>query len=121
MLEIKLLKDCWGSYSLFGYKNNKQLTEAYDTIEELQEDNQDFKNATMKIKNNFDWVITLTDKLYLLDAETIEELKNYNDTIFWSDTDCYYWMMDFKINSVWFSANKSIDTANKTMTLEVFK
>ena len=121
MLEIKLLKDCWGSHSFFGYKDGQQLTEAYDTIEELIEDDGAFKHATMKIKNNFEWVLTLKDNLHLLDSEIIEGLKKYNDTIFWNDADCYYWMMDFKINDVWFSANQSIDTAKKIMTLEVFK
>jgi len=121
MLEIKLLKDCWGSYSFFGYKDGQQYTEAYDTITDLIEGNEEFKTSTMAIKNNFDWVLTLTDNLHLLDSDTIEKLKYYNDTIFWNDLECYYWIMDFKINDTWFSANQSIDTAKKIMTLEVFK
>lgn len=121
MLEIKLLKDCWGSYSFFGYKDGRQYTEAYDTIEELIEDNNEFKGILVTIKNNYDWKLTLIGNLNLLDSETIDELKKYNDTIFWNDADCYYWMMDFKINDTWFSANQLIDTAKKTMTLEVFQ
>ena len=45
MLEIKELKDCWGSYSYFGYKDNKQYTEGYDTIEDLKEQYEEFKNV----------------------------------------------------------------------------
>ena len=36
-LEIKELKDCWGSTSYFGYKDGKQYTDACDTMEELKE------------------------------------------------------------------------------------
>ena len=44
MLEIKKVKDCWGNYSFIGYKDGKQYTECYDTIEELQEQNEEFEN-----------------------------------------------------------------------------
>ena len=43
MLEIKELKDCWGSTSYFGYKDGKQYPEAYDTIEEIKEQYEEFK------------------------------------------------------------------------------
>ena len=43
MLEIKLLKDCWGSTSYFGFKDGKQYTEGYDTIEELKEQYLEFQ------------------------------------------------------------------------------
>ena len=43
MLEIKKVKDCWGNYSFIGYKDGKQYTEAYDTIEELKEQYEEFK------------------------------------------------------------------------------
>ena len=43
MLEIKLLKDCWGSTSYFGFKDGNQYTEGYDTIEELQEQYLEFQ------------------------------------------------------------------------------
>ena len=42
MLEIKELKDCWGSYSYFGFKDGKQYTEGFDTIEELKENYEEF-------------------------------------------------------------------------------
>ena len=43
MLEIKKVKDCWGSYSFIGYKDGSQYTECYDTIEELQEQYLEFQ------------------------------------------------------------------------------
>ena len=44
MLEIKKVKDCWGNYSFIGYKDGKPYAECYDTIEELQEQNEEFEN-----------------------------------------------------------------------------
>lgn len=119
MLEIKLLKDCWGSYSFFGYKDGRQLTEAYDTIEELIEDNGVFKHATITIKKE-GYQPVIKNNLHLLDSEIIEELKTKDYTIYFNDIDCYYWIYDFKINEVWFSA-KNIDMNTETIELEVFK
>lgn len=45
VLTIHLLKDCWGSESYFGYKNNIQITEDYYSPSELIYDYPSFKNA----------------------------------------------------------------------------
>lgn len=49
MYKIKLLKDCWGSYSYFGYINNNCHTEGYDTLRELLEDYPAFNNACVEL------------------------------------------------------------------------
>ena len=41
-IEIKKLRDCWGSESYFGYIDGKLYTEGYDTIEELKESYEEF-------------------------------------------------------------------------------
>jgi hypothetical protein len=78
------------------------------------------KEATTTVENDFNWKLTLEGDLNLLDANIIEKLKSYNYTIYFNDIDWYYWMMDFEINDVWFSTNKSIDIVKRTMTLEVY-
>lgn len=81
-------------------------------------DETEYEDTT--IKNNFGWKLTLRGNLYLLTTEILEKLKEYNDQIYF-DSEGYYWNMDFKINDVWFSANKSINPTTKTMTLEVYQ
>ena len=49
MLEIKMLKDCWGSYSYFGFKDGRQYTGGYDTIEELVEQYEEFIQSYAQI------------------------------------------------------------------------
>ena len=49
MLEIKMLKDCWGSNSYFGFKDGRQYTEGYDTIEELLEQYEEFIQSYAQI------------------------------------------------------------------------
>ena len=44
-LEIRKVKDCWGSYSFVGYLNGKAYTECYDTLEELREQEPLFEEA----------------------------------------------------------------------------
>ena len=43
-LEIKKVRDCFGSESYVGYKDGKQYTEMCDTIEEIKEDYDIFKD-----------------------------------------------------------------------------
>ncbi|WP_368263516.1 hypothetical protein [Clostridium disporicum] len=45
MLSIKLLKDCWGSHSYFGYKNGTQYTDGFNSLEELIENYPEFKDV----------------------------------------------------------------------------
>ena len=44
-LEIRKVKDCWGDYAFIGYVNGKAFTECYDTLEELREHEELFKEA----------------------------------------------------------------------------
>ena len=50
MMEIKKLKDCWGGSSYFGYVDGEQYTDGYDTIEDLNEEYEQFKDATNDTK-----------------------------------------------------------------------
>lgn len=38
-----MLKDCWGSNSYFGFKDGRQYTEGYDTIDDLVEQYEEFR------------------------------------------------------------------------------
>ena len=42
---IRFCKDCLGCHSYFGFKNDKQYTEAYDSLLELFEDYPEFLNT----------------------------------------------------------------------------
>ena len=35
---ISELESCWGDQQYFGYMDNKQITEGFDTIEEVQDE-----------------------------------------------------------------------------------
>lgn len=52
MLRIEISKDCWGSFSYFGFKNDRQYTESFDTIEELIEAYNEFNDVNVVVKNN---------------------------------------------------------------------
>lgn len=68
----------------------------------------------MKIRNKD---FTLKIKGIIFNKKIINELKNYNFTIYWNDLQCYYWIFDFKINNIWFSSYK-IDMDNKIIYLQ---
>jgi len=68
----------------------------------------------MKIRNKD---FTLKIKGLIFNKKIINELKNYNFTIYWNDLECYYWIFDFKINNIWFSSYK-IDMDNKIIYLQ---
>lgn len=131
MLEIKLLKDCWGTYSYFGYKDNKQYTEAYDTIAELKEQYLEFNKVSEIIlkginKYNFEgsesdraWIIKITQGIKLLTSDIIEQLINFKETIFFNDINSNYWFMDYKIDNVWVEGFK-IDCCNMTMNIGLY-
>lgn len=53
-LDIKKVKDCWGGHSYVGYVNDKAYTECYDTVEELQEENDIFRNLEIISKEDWD-------------------------------------------------------------------
>ncbi|WP_033056160.1 hypothetical protein, partial [Clostridium botulinum] len=120
-LSIQLLKDCWGGYSYFGYKEGKQHTEAYDNITELKEDNTEFRSInTVLLKNNYNWLFKITDNKNLLscNSDTIEKLKAYNDSIFFNDLSGKYWIFDFEINDIWFE-EKDMDYVERIMELNI--
>ena len=51
-LRIEISKDCWGSFSYFGFINDRQYTESFDTIEELIEAYNEFNDVNVVVKNN---------------------------------------------------------------------
>ena len=53
-LDIKKVKNCWGSYSYMGYVNDKAYTECYDTVEKLQEQNDIFKDLEVISTESWD-------------------------------------------------------------------
>lgn len=52
-LNIKKVKDCWGGYSYIGYKDGKQYTECCDSIEEMKEKYDIFKD--LEIISKKEW------------------------------------------------------------------
>lgn len=44
---INYQKDCWGSHQFFGYQGTKQITEGYDTVQELVEHYPAFDSAVI--------------------------------------------------------------------------
>lgn len=119
MLKINLVKDCWGSYSYVGLKDNRQYTEIFDTIEELKEQYPEYEGIKAVLKNRHGWNLIIQDQENLLYSDTIEGLKNYKDTIFFNDLNGSYWMTDFSINGTWFEVKK-IDTVEKNIELIAF-
>lgn len=51
-LDIKKVKDCWESYSYIGYKDGKQYTDCCDTIEEIKEQYEIFRDIEIISKEN---------------------------------------------------------------------
>lgn len=43
--KIEVARDCWGSYSFFGYKSGRCITEAHDMLEDLVNSHPDFNEA----------------------------------------------------------------------------
>jgi len=68
----------------------------------------------LKIKNK---EYTLKIKGFIFNRKIINELKNYQFTIYWNDLESNYWIFDFKINNIWFSSYK-IDMDNKIIYLK---
>lgn len=52
-LDIKKVKDCFGSYSYVGYVNDEAFTECYNTVAELQEQNDIFKDLEIISKESW--------------------------------------------------------------------
>lgn len=119
-MQIKELNDCWGDSSYFGYMDNKQYTEGYYSPCELIEDNPQFKNANIIVKNpigNIFEIENSSDKI--IDIDTIEKLKARNETIYWSDDRSCHWIFDFKINDTWFE-NAEVDMVKTHIKFYVF-
>ncbi len=53
-LDIKKVRDCWGSTSYIGYKEGKQYTECHDTIEEIKEQYDIFSDLEIISKKEYD-------------------------------------------------------------------
>ena len=119
-LKIIYGKDCWGSTSYFGYKGNDQHTEDYETIEDLKEDYQEFTGCQVSLKNNAGYRIRIEDKNNLLTSSIIEAMQEINETIYFNEVDCNYWIMDFKIENIWFKSTE-IDLNDKIIKFNCFK
>lgn len=115
-LSIKLLQDCWGSESYFGYKDNKQYTESYDTIEELREENPEFENCVIQFKNNADKLIKITDNNNLITTSIIDRLKEHLEPIYFNDLSCKHFMFDFQIDNI---RLESININNELTVIEL--
>lgn len=53
-LDIKKVKDCYGGYSYIGYKEEKQYTDCHDTVEEIKEQYDTFKDIDIISKEEWD-------------------------------------------------------------------
>lgn len=74
----------------------------------------------MTIQNKYGFTLHLSGDTQLLTDDTIEKLKDYDDTIFWNDSKCEHWMFDFKINDVWFEV-REIDMSKQVMKINAFQ
>lgn len=54
------------------------------------------------IENEYGYIIKIEDKENLLNESIIKGLQSYKFEVYFNDLDCYYWIYDFKINSIWF-------------------
>lgn len=74
-LNIKKVEDCWGGYSYIGYKDGKQYTECCDSIEEIKEKYDIFKNLEIMSKKEWNQISNDYKGIYLDLQETTPHLK----------------------------------------------
>lgn len=74
----------------------------------------------MIIINKYGYKLELIGEVEKLNNEVIEMLKEYDDTIYFNNSNCKYWMFDFKLKDIWFSS-ENIDLVNKEITFKVFQ
>lgn len=74
-LDIKKVKDCWGSVSYVGYKNGQRYTEIYDSIDELKEQNYEFESLEILSKNDWEKIHNDYKGEYIGEKEELKGLK----------------------------------------------
>lgn len=68
----------------------------------------------------YPWVLEVIDNNHLMTEEIAQQLKQFDQTIYFNDLTCKHWIFDFKVGNVWFES-MWIDCNNMRMVLNAYQ
>lgn len=77
-------------------------------------------NNVVTVKNDGDWILTISDPEQLITEDILGKLKKYDSVIYHNDLSSKLWIFDFKLENVWFESTK-INAVKRTINLVIFQ